>query len=240
MNATTSPLFIKSAKLAATCLSLAVFQLTSAHAQWDQEYLGSEMAASPWVLSGSNSVDGTAIIFDGSTVGEQAGSNMSTMDGVSSTWSPVTNYTLEFTMAVTAPGVEPGGGNAQSLWAFAGNEGDFRIHLNQTGVSVNATGYSYAGTGIDGSLTNTYRLVVEDAFGSLYINDSIAISNIAANAIVPTYELLWVGDYGSGVSGVGRWEAVRWNNTTAIPEPSAAALLFGVFAAGVALRRRRA
>lgn len=230
MNATTSPLFTKSAKLAATCLSLAVFQLTSAHAQWDYEYLGSEMASSPWQVppvGQTFTVIGDSIVTDPGTI-------LEILSGTE--WNPGVDYTLEFEMAVT----DQGPTNGQGLWSFAGANGNFQFLLNQGGVKLNDISYVYAGNGIDGSLTNTYRLVVDNTEGSLYINDSLVLSNIAALTSNTTLTPLWVGDWGAGIDGEGTWEAVRWNNTTAIPEPSTAALLFGVFAAGVALRRRRA
>lgn len=229
MNATTSPLFIKSAKLAATCLSLVVFQLTSAHAQWDQEFLGSELVASPWAVQGSSAtVDGNTTIVSGANLAIENGTE----------WNPGLDYTLEFEMAIT----EQGPTNGQSVWSFAGTNGNFQFLLNQGAVILNNSDFLYAGTGIDGSVTNTYRLVVDGAVGTLYINNTEVLSNIAALTSNTTLTPLWVGDFGAGIDGVGRWEAVRWNNTTAIPipEPSTAALLFGVFAAGVALRRRRA
>lgn len=229
MKSTTSPLFNKSAKLAVTCMSLVGFQLTSAHAQWDYEYLGSELVTSPWAVQGTTAtVDGNAVIVSGANLAIENGAE----------WNPGLDYTLEFEMAIT----DQGPTNGQSVWSFAGANGNFQFQLNTGAVILNSTDYLYAGTGIDGSLTNTYRLIVDNTVGSLYINGSLVLPDIAALTTNLGLTPLWVGDYGAGIDGVGRWESIRWNNTTAvpIPEPSAAVLLLGALAVGLLLRRRRA
>lgn len=230
MKSTTSPLFKKSAKLAVTCMSLVGFQLTSAHAQWDYEYLGSELASSPWQvppIGQTFTVIGDSIVTDPGTL-------LEILSGTE--WNPGVDYTLEFEMAVT----DQGPTNGQGLWSFAGVNGNFQFLLNQGGVKLNDISYVYSGNGIDGSVTNTYRLVVDNKVGALYINNTEVLSNIAALTSNPTLTPLWVGDWGAGIDGEGTWDSIRWNNTTVIPEPSAAVLLLGALAVGLLLRRRRA
>jgi hypothetical protein len=208
-------------------MALAI-QAMSLQAQiWDYEYLGEDLAASPWTAPGNYTISGTAINIFGT-----GGDSLAVLDNTS-IWTAGDTFTIEFQMSIQAQGDQA----AQSLWAFTGATGAWQVMLRQDFVQLNGTTFNYSSS--IGTTTNTYRLVVDGGVGSLSLNNTAILTNVAANTDFTGLDVLWVGDWGGAVNGDGRWEYLNINNTTAIPEPSVAALMTATLVAAFLRRRRK-
>lgn len=147
------------------------------------------------------------------------------------------DFTVEFVLSIQSQADT----SAQTVYVYT-PVGIWEVGVANTYARLSGVADGFIDVVLNGTQTNTYRLVVNDGLASLFVNGgATAAVGVAANPIT-AYTLVSFGDRGSGTSGVGTWGGIQWNNSQAlspVPEPSDLALAGALFLGAVVYLRRR-
>jgi len=182
---------------------------------WSESYTGEQLADTPWTAPSSYEILPGGIL---ETTGSESYAGLTTSE-----WNPGPLATLEFTVSITTAGTP--GSWAQGAAAFT-SFGAWQILIDTNRVTLyGATSVEYSAN-FNGSLFNTYRLVISGGSADLYLNAN-ATPIITGVGATPhsTAGFLYLGDYGGSQTGTGAWQAVQWSNDSALPVPEPASMV---------------
>ncbi len=206
---------------------------------WDHEFTGLQMTAgAPWGVSGSYATNPPQTWLQ--LNGLSGSDGLAITSQAAGAWNPGTNFTVEFSLNLVA--AAPVDLWAQGFYIFTGNR-EWQILINSDRVTIYGAGQYDVALGVN--VDHTFRFVATGNTGSLYLDDNPTpiFSNVASVNVFPSYNQLYVGDWGGSLAGDGRWNSVAWNNSQAIPvavpEPAMAMLWTGAVAFWWVGRRRR-